>query len=92
MVGCSFSSKLVLGQEKHSGDECHTLLPIFRLNTIGHQIVFPWNTDVTVGAIPLASPRYTKKCRSGHRANFGIRLAHRCHDGFQPHIVSQVFT
>jgi hypothetical protein len=60
MVGCSFSSKLVLGQKKHSGDECHTLAPIFRLNTIGPQTVFAWNAEVTDGAIPLASPRYTK--------------------------------
>ena len=60
MVGCSLSSKWVLGQETHSGDECHTLAPIFRLYTIGPQIAFVWNTEVTDGAIPLASPRYTK--------------------------------
>jgi hypothetical protein len=60
MVGCSFSSKSVVGQEKHSGEECHTFLPIRRLNTIGPQNVLVWNTEVTHGGIPLTSPRYTK--------------------------------
>ncbi len=31
-VGVSFSSKLTSGQEIHSGDECHSLAPICRLN------------------------------------------------------------
>src|SRR5258706_7016898 len=95
MVGCSFSSKLVLGQEKHSGDECHTLAPIFRLNTISPQIIFAWNTEVTDGAIPLAIFRWqvreTPKTPPGSARQYRQRLARRCHDRFQPHRFSGLY-
>src|SRR5260221_4354635 len=100
MVGCSFSSKLVVGQEKHSGDECHTLAPIFRLNTISPQIFFAWNAEVTDGAIPLAIFRWQysvgkykrhQKRRSVQRAKFCNRLAIAVMIVFN-RIYSQVFT
>jgi len=95
MVGCSFSSKSVLGQEKHSGDECHTLAPIFRLNTISPQIVFAWNTEVTDRAIPLAIFRWqvqeTPKTPLGSARQILQPPRHRCHDSFQPHLFSGLY-